>query len=162
MILFEQYFKLYEEAGPNKHLTHLEELVLTDKRDGALRAINYLNALSEVLDSNTTKPINSTVKFDGCIHPDTLLITTEGYLTIGDIIKSNNNIKVKAHDFETNTDVWVHAEKPRINDNNKDWVEIVLENDEILRCTVDHKIYTTNRGWVEAQDLTEDDDLKFI
>ena len=65
MILFEQYFKLYEEAGPNKHLTHLEELVLTDKRDGAQRAINYLNALSEVLDSNTTKPINSTVKYDG-------------------------------------------------------------------------------------------------
>ena len=54
MILFEQYFKLYEEAGPNKHLTHLEELVLTDKRDGAQRAINYLNALSEVLDSNTS------------------------------------------------------------------------------------------------------------
>lgn len=65
MILFEQYFKLYEEAGPNKHLTHLEELVLTNKRDGAQRAINYLNALSEVLDSNTTKPINSTVKYDG-------------------------------------------------------------------------------------------------
>ena len=65
MILFEQYFKLYEEAGPNKHLTHLEELVLTDKRDGAQRAINYLNALSEVLDSNTPKAVNSTVKYDG-------------------------------------------------------------------------------------------------
>ena len=37
-----------------------------------------------------------------------------------DIIKSNNNIKVKAHDFETSTDVWVHAEKPRINDNKKE------------------------------------------
>jgi len=46
MILFEQYFKLYEDAGPNKHLTHLEELVLTNKRDGATRAISYLNALS--------------------------------------------------------------------------------------------------------------------
>ena len=65
MILFEQYFKLYEEAGPNNHLTHLEELVLTDKRDGAQRAINYLNALSEVLDSNTPKAVNSTVKYDG-------------------------------------------------------------------------------------------------
>ena len=42
MILFEQYFKLYEDAGPNKHLTHLE-----------------------VLDSNTTKAVNTTVKYDG-------------------------------------------------------------------------------------------------
>ena len=46
MIFFEQYFKLYEDAGPNKHLSHLEELVLTNKRDGATRAISYLNALS--------------------------------------------------------------------------------------------------------------------
>ena len=65
MILFEQYFKLYEDAGPNKHLTHLEELVLTNKRDGATRAISYLNALSEVLDSNTPRSINTTVKYDG-------------------------------------------------------------------------------------------------
>ena len=65
MILFEQYFKLYEDAGPNKHLTHLEELVLTNKREGATRAISYLNALSEVLDSNTTKAVNTTVKYDG-------------------------------------------------------------------------------------------------
>jgi len=65
MILFEQYFKLYEDAGPNKHLTHLEELVLTNKREGANRAISYLSALSEVLDSNTEKAINTTVKYDG-------------------------------------------------------------------------------------------------
>ena len=65
MILFERYFKLYEDAGPNKHLTHLEELVLTNKREGANRAISYLSALSEVLDSNTEKAINTTVKYDG-------------------------------------------------------------------------------------------------
>ena len=65
MILFEQYFKLYEEAGPNKHLTHLEELVLTNKREGAQRAISYLSSLSEILDSNTDKAVNATVKYDG-------------------------------------------------------------------------------------------------
>jgi len=65
MILFQQYFKLYEDSGPNKHLTHLEELVLTNKREGANRAISYLSALSEVLDSNTEKAINTTVKYDG-------------------------------------------------------------------------------------------------
>lgn len=65
MILFEQYFKLYEDAGPNKHLTHLEELILTNKKDGANRAISYLTALSEVLDSDTERAINTTVKYDG-------------------------------------------------------------------------------------------------
>jgi len=32
-------------------------------------------------------------------------------------------------------------------------------NDKIIRCTPDHKIYTKNRGWIEAQGLKEDDIL---
>jgi len=31
-----------------------------------------------------------------------------------------------------------------------------------LTCTPDHKIYTTNRGYVEANDLTGEDDIKII
>ena len=31
MLNYKDYFLLYESAGPNKHLTHLEELILTDK-----------------------------------------------------------------------------------------------------------------------------------
>ena len=65
MLNYKDYFLLYESAGPNKHLTHLEELILTDKMDGAVRAINYLEALTEVLDSNTPRAVNSTVKYDG-------------------------------------------------------------------------------------------------
>lgn len=65
MILFEKYFELYEDAGPNKHLTHLEELVLTNKREGAQRALKYLSTMTEVLDSDTKKAVNTTVKYDG-------------------------------------------------------------------------------------------------
>jgi len=65
MLEFKDYFPLYEAAGPNKHLTHLEELILTNGKDGATRAIKYLQALTEVLDSNTTKAVNTTVKYDG-------------------------------------------------------------------------------------------------
>jgi len=65
MLTYKKYFSLYEAAGPNKHLTHLEELILTDKKDGALRAINYLEALTQILDSDTPRAVNSTVKYDG-------------------------------------------------------------------------------------------------
>ena len=65
MLEFKDYFPLYEAAGPNKHLTHLEELILTNGKDGATRAIKYLQALTEVLDSNTPKAVNTTVKYDG-------------------------------------------------------------------------------------------------
>jgi intein/homing endonuclease len=30
---------------------------------------------------------------------------------------------------------------------------------KVVECTPDHKIFTQNRGWVEAKDLTEDDEL---
>jgi ribonucleotide reductase alpha subunit len=30
---------------------------------------------------------------------------------------------------------------------------------KVVECTPDHKVFTQNRGWVEAQDLTEDDVL---
>lgn len=31
--------------------------------------------------------------------------------------------------------------------------------DIVIRCTKDHKFLTTNRGWVDAQYLNEDDDI---
>ena len=65
MLTYKKYFPLYEAAGPNKHLTHLEELILTNQKDGAVRSINYLEALTEVLDSNTPRAVNATVKYDG-------------------------------------------------------------------------------------------------
>jgi len=37
----------------------------TNKREGAQRAISYLSSLSEILDSNTDKAVNATVKYDG-------------------------------------------------------------------------------------------------
>jgi len=65
MITYKEYFLFNEAAGPNKHLTHLEELILTNGKDGATRAVQYIQALTEVLDSNTPKAINTTVKYDG-------------------------------------------------------------------------------------------------
>jgi ribonucleoside-triphosphate reductase len=38
-------------------------------------------------------------------------------------------------------------------------IELQLENGEILKLTPDHKVFTENRGWVEAAKLTEEDIL---
>jgi len=65
MLEYKDYFPLYESAGPTKHLTHLEELILTDGKAGATRAIQYLQAMTEVLDSDTESATNVTIKFDG-------------------------------------------------------------------------------------------------
>ena len=43
---------------------------------------------------------------------------------------------------------------------NAEILEVIDEKSgKSIRCTPDHKIWTTNRGWVEAKDLTEEDEL---
>lgn len=41
-------------------------------------------------------------------------------------------------------------------------IEIELENGEKIKLTPDHKVYTSNRGWVDAAQLTDSDELVSI
>jgi len=41
-------------------------------------------------------------------------------------------------------------------------IELELDNGKTIKLTPDHKIYTENRGWIEAAQLSEDDELIFI
>ena len=41
-------------------------------------------------------------------------------------------------------------------------VRLQLDNGMELRCTGAHRIFTTNRGYVEARELTADDDIKLL
>lgn len=47
-------------------------------------------------------------------------------------------------------------------DCNEEIVELEFEAGKKVRCTKDHRFYTTNRGWVEADLLTENDDVVYI
>jgi ribonucleoside-diphosphate reductase alpha chain len=51
------------------------------------------------------------------------------------------------------------AEKTRIN---SEVIKIVLDNGKTLKCTPDHKIFTRNRGYVEAKDLIDEDDIVVV
>jgi DNA polymerase-3 subunit alpha len=44
-------------------------------------------------------------------------------------------------------------------DINEDIIELIFENEKTVRCTKDHKFLTKNRGWVEAQYLSDKDDV---
>jgi len=112
MLTYKKYFPLYESAGPNKHLTHLEELILTDEKDGAVRAINYLEALTEILDSNTPRSVNATVKYDGA--PAVILgVDPAGRFFVGSKSVFNKVPKVNysVNDIKVN-----HAEAPGLVD----------------------------------------------
>lgn len=42
---------------------------------------------------------------------------------------------------------------------NADVIELELSNDKTIKLTPDHRVFTENRGWVEAKDLNESDIL---
>ena len=160
---FKQHYQLVLEFfdsidGAVKHIDHLEENILTRGKQGVQEALNQIEASINYFVGESDYKIST--KFDGCIHPNTMLVTETGNKPIIDIINSNEPVLVLGYDESTQQDIWVEARLPRINNNNKDWVEIELEDGTSLKCTEDHKIFTVNRGWVEAKELTVEDDLK--
>lgn len=78
-----------------------------------------------------------------------------------DIFKQdpNNAPLVLSQDIETNEVKYSKVNGAELTRKNADIIQIELDDGKVLKCTPDHKIYTSNRGYVEAKDLNEDDDV---
>jgi len=104
-----------------------------------------------------------------CFTEDMIVSTNQGKKTIAElrtiIASGNNDILIKSFnianlevEFKSLEDV--HT---RENGEPQQLVELEIENVDgsikTIKCTPDHKFFTENRGWIEAKDLTEEDDL---
>jgi len=87
----------------------------------------------------------------GCFLPDTRVKMSNGLMkNICDIQIDDKIIDCNGN-AETVYDILVY-------DVDEDILELWFGN-IVIRCTKDHKFLTTNRGWVEAQYLTESDNV---
>ena len=99
--------------------------------------------------------------FDECFTEDTVLLTREGFRSIRDLVDGRFTGEVLSFNTETGQKVWRPV---------TDWFDlgerevITLEFDNGVEITVttNQEVYTTNRGWVEACQLTEDDDVEEV
>ena len=73
--------------------------------------------------------------------------------------RKSSNIKVKSYDIETNQEVYSEITAFAQTGESVDLIEIEDEQGNIIKCTPEHQIFTQNRGYVQAQDLREDDIL---
>lgn len=127
-------------------ISHPEDLLFDQGVDGARRAVDELSRLEKKSES-----IN--IKWDGCLHPDTILLTNSGERKILDIINDGLPCMVMGRNLDNNIDIMTEACNYQINNNNKSWIEIEMDNGEIIRLTEDHEVYISNIGWIEAKKL---------
>lgn len=100
-------------------------------------------------------------------HGDCLDLNTEIMLSDGTYIKiidwfnnfPDQKLEVICYDEEKNKFTSGIGHSPRVGNITDEEYEIEMEDASIFKCTSNHP-FLTQRGWVEAQDLTEDDEIK--
>lgn len=95
---------------------------------------------------------------NGCFHKDTEVLTKNGPKKISDVTLDDEILS-----YNIDADVYEYINPVAIHENDteeSDKLELTFEDGSIVKCTSNHEFYTTNRGWVKASDLTEEDDVK--
>ena len=98
-----------------------------------------------------------------CFDYNTLVATNYGYLKIGDIVKNHICVYVKSYNEHTDQIEWKKITNWFENFVHEPLIELTISTNsgiKTIRCTRTHKIFTTNRGWVPADDLTPEDDIQ--
>lgn len=98
-------------------------------------------------------------KCSWCAHPDTLIGTKKGKKKISEI---KTNDVLFTYDEENNKIETQIVETVLSRKYDGNLIVIELENNQKIKITPKHKIYTKNKGWIEAGNLNEEDDLLII
>lgn len=96
-----------------------------------------------------------------CLDPNTEIILSDGsYITIENWFINYPNTKLKLIAYNESLDKFIEAvgHSPRIGQITDLEYEIEMEDGSIFKCTENHP-FLTQRGWIEAKDLNEDDDI---
>lgn len=97
-----------------------------------------------------------------CLDADTEIILTDGrYITIGEWFEKypETKFEVLCYDEVKKKFTSGVGHSPRIGSVTKEEYEIEMEDGTIVRCTSNHP-FLTERGWIEAKDLLDTDEIK--
>jgi len=107
----------------------------------------------------------TTVSTNPCLTGDVKVITDNGIMTMKEIFDNFNSVKgIKSLSYNEKTK---KSEYKTINDSmltrrNANIIELELDNGSKIKLTPDHKVFTENRGWIEAAKLNENDILLYV
>ncbi|OGC76983.1 hypothetical protein A2619_03475 [candidate division WWE3 bacterium RIFOXYD1_FULL_39_9] len=93
-----------------------------------------------------------------CLPYNQKIDTEIGRVEIGKIVKEKLEIKVVSFNHKTNKTELSKIEKYFENEG-RDIFEIELEDGTTFRCTEDHPVYVNGKGYIQARELTEEDEV---
>lgn len=131
-------------------LTNLFRLITESYRQGFYRfpRVDY-----KMLEKYNDGLIVSTA----CVHPEAKIITSNGIMKMSEVVtlvKEGEKVQVLGRDLKNNKDVFEEVTWGDLTKFVKKIYKIKLKDGKELKVTGDHKIYT-NKGWVQARDLTK-------
>lgn len=94
-----------------------------------------------------------------CLEGSSLIQTTLGELPIKDIVEKEIKCEIYSYNTKTNKIELQPIENYHKYENYSYLLEIETQDGQILKLTPDHKVFTSNRGYIKAEDLTLEDDL---
>lgn len=88
-----------------------------------------------------------------CLHPDTLIQTTEGLIKIKDMDKP-----MMVYCMDNDNKLAIRKASPSfVTKHNAQTINLTISNGNVLKVTPDHLIYIKNKGWVKACDVRVND-----
>lgn len=117
--------------------------------------IKYWNLMSE----------NKDFEYAGvnpCLTGDTIVKTSDGDMRLDEIVQKYENgesVQVASYNTETDTVEYKDVYNGLLTRENANIIQIETEDGNTIKLTPDHKVYTENRGWIEAANLLETDIL---
>ena len=103
-----------------------------------------------------------TISTNPCVVGDTLVKTDKGDLTVEEIVErflDNEDFEILSYNIETDKFEYKKLLNALLTKHDADVINIKTQCDKQVTLTPDHKVYTEQDGWVEAQNLTIDHTL---
>jgi hypothetical protein len=159
---------VYDLEVPEYHCFIVDGLILVHNCAGWSLKTLIKEGFGGVPKKNSSKPAkhlsvicSQMVNFLGCFTDDTRIILSDGTKpTIKEMIESGiHEWMIKTYDQKTNKIIDSKMDNLHKTRTVDEYMKLEFDDDDIVKCTLDHKFYTYNRGWVEARCLTEDDDV---
>jgi len=142
-----QGLKFRKKANEQKYVDRCKEELSVIKH---LNLQKYFLTYAKILEVVSKQMLSGPGR--GCFVPATRVKMADGTYVSINSIKPGDRV-IDAHgEAQDVLDVLVY-------DVDEELLELEFDDGVIVRCTKDHKFLTKNRGYVPAQDLTDNDDV---